>query len=86
MKPQPKNKHYSKIQNLIGALQQCGYDVSVDWDAEWYCSDSKIHHGIEVEIDVDDGDGNPYSFIFNGKGKRIDSCLEGEQMRYFEWH
>ena len=70
---------YEHIKNLASALEKCGYNVEIWWDASWYCSDNKTHHGIELTInDVTDGDGNPYSFIFNRKGKKIQTCLEGE--------
>ena len=73
-----KEKNFDNINNLVNALKQCGYDVDVWWNAEWYCTDNKSHHGIEISIDVYDGDGEPYSFIFNQNGKRIKSCLEGD--------
>lgn len=74
-----KLKNFERIENLVKALRQCGYDVDVWWDAEWGCTDYKTHYGIEVTVnDICDGDGEPYSFIFNRNGKRLKTCLEGE--------
>ena len=75
-----KIKPYAHIENLASALQECGYEIEIDWDAEWYCIDNKVHHGIELIItNTSDGDGNCYSFIFNKKGQRITYCTEGEE-------
>lgn len=72
--------HYEHIENLASALKKCGYDVEIWWDAEWYCSDNKNHYGIELTVnDTQDGDGEPYSFIFNRKGRKIQYCTEGER-------
>ena len=84
MKNKNKNKdrkeiNYEHIKNLASALKDCGYKVDIWWDANWYCTDQKTHHGIELVVEnICDGDDTPYSFIFNSNGQKIDTCLEGE--------
>lgn len=86
MKNKNKNKdrkeiNYENIKNLANALRNCGYKVNIYWEANWYCIDQKSHQGIELIVtDVSDGEGEPYNFIFNREGQRINYGYEGEEI------
>ena len=64
-----------KIYDLEKALKQIGIETDLNLLAEWYCTDNKIHYGIELYTNMDYGE-DCWSFIFTPEGKYITSCLE----------
>ena len=68
----------NKIQNLINALCEVGYNISVAEKDYAMCIDGKIHgYGITITInDIFDGDGNEYELMFDQSGKIIDTFLD----------
>lgn len=68
------SKNYSKIEELAKAIRKIGITAKINWTAEWYCIDDKIHCGIELTLGY--GDEDDYNFIFTPDGELIHSCLE----------
>ena len=68
------SKNYSKIEELAKAIRKIGIAAEIDWVAEWYCIDDKVHCGIELTLGYGADDG--YSFIFTPDGELIHTCLE----------
>lgn len=56
-----------KIRNIYllkDALDKCGINTYLDFNAEWYCIDNKTHVGIELRTDY----AEDCSFIFDPNG------------------
>jgi len=75
MKETTRKQNFEKIENLASALQAVGIKADVDWAAEWYCDDNKVHCGIEIYTDYDGGE-EDLSFVFNPDGKLIYDCRQ----------
>lgn len=65
-----------KIENLAKALRDIGVKADIEYNAEWYCIDSKLHYGIELTTNMYDSDYEFIRFIFTPDGKRIENCTE----------
>ena len=64
-----------KILNLQKALEAIGVTTVLSTDAKWYCTDKKIHYGIELSTDMDCGE-DTWSFVFTPDGEYITDCTE----------
>lgn len=69
-----------KILDLQKALEAIGVTTELNTDAEWYCTDHKIHYGIELSTDMDYGE-DTWSFVFTPDGEYITDCTEAPTKR-----
>lgn len=71
-----------KILNLQKALEAIGIETELETEAKWYCTDNKIHYGIELFTNMDYGEDN-WSFVFTPDGEYITDCTEAPTKKQY---
>ena len=69
------NAAIDKIYALKAALESIGAHCELYLDAQWFCTDHKLHRGIELHTDIDTGE-DDLSFHFTPDGRHIIDCRQ----------
>lgn len=69
-----KELRLERIKALYKALLDAGVPAEIEWDAQWYCIDNKVHYGIELYFQS--GSVDEESFVFTPDGRLIYDCTK----------
>lgn len=69
-----KELRLERIKALYAALWDAGIHAEIDWNAQWYCIDDKVHYGIELYFPS--GSIEEESFLFTPDGVLIYDCTK----------